>query len=130
MWAVRHWIGDQVERGWRGYTAIKFRDFTAKGKPCPSLANAVIAAHTVLGHDVDHAEFGARLLPALQHLHFPLAPNESTETPAYGRFKPCGLNTDSVEPIDLLWLGLALDCTLASEARCVAALMNTEFGSA
>ena len=32
-----------AERGWMGYPAIKFRDFTTKGKPRPSLANAVIA---------------------------------------------------------------------------------------
>ena len=32
-----------AERGWMGYPAIKFRDFTDKGKPRPSLANAVIA---------------------------------------------------------------------------------------
>jgi predicted P-loop ATPase len=50
-----------AERGWMGYPAINFRDFTAKGKPCPSLANAVIAINT-LGVEIRQDMFHNRTI--------------------------------------------------------------------
>ena len=50
-----------AERGWMGYPAIKFRDVTAKGKPCPSLANAVIAIKA-LGIEVRQDVFHNRTI--------------------------------------------------------------------
>ena len=74
-------------------------------------------AHARLGHEVDDAEFGARLgEPALQHLQFAFPADKGAEAPAHRRFEPRRPLANGIEPIDLLRLGFALDRVFAGEA--------------
>jgi hypothetical protein len=67
-------------------------------------------AHARLADDVDDPKFPPRAVEgALENVHLAGAPDIGAEAARQSRLEPRRALTDRIDPIDLLWLGLALD---------------------